>query len=305
MRKHLTLFSPLRNNVLCLLSAAFLRSFFLVFCVTLSTVPQPKQAKAYPYKTGTSVLFIGHSFFIPVARAYNEILMHPINKGRYPDHSYAEVFEGGAKGAPGALWASKETKGRIMATLSKGDTALLAMTAFGKRRGTNLYETSEAIDYQRWIDAALTHNPDTAFLIAIPWTRFGPKLDAADYDNRITQEAKRGLKLVQALQHANPGVPIHFIAHGKIAALSKQAFEAGRLSSVFAVCCGDESLFEDRFGHAGAALRKIAGAFFVTALTGEEDVLNAVTVSPLAQEEMRYIVNQAWKFHDDLDVLSD
>ena len=50
-------------------------------------------------------LFIGHSFFVPIAKK-----LEPLAKSAGVTHTHNEVFSGGASGVPSALWQSDEKR---------------------------------------------------------------------------------------------------------------------------------------------------------------------------------------------------
>ena len=114
-------------------------------------------------KDGATCLFIGHSFFIPVAKSFDE---HAKLNG-FSKHKQIAVSSGGQSGTPGSLWKSNRKSQGIKKILASGKIQLLGMTT-GKIN-------SEYEDYKRWIEFALKHNPKTKFMIGLCWHPGGAK----------------------------------------------------------------------------------------------------------------------------------
>ena len=105
-------------------------------------------------------LFIGHSFFRPFAEN-----MAPVKELAGMEAKDTEVvFSGGASGSPQALWEDASKRNKIQGFLDGGNVELFAMT----------YEPEYPSDegYVNWIDYALSNNPDTKFVLALPWPDF-------------------------------------------------------------------------------------------------------------------------------------
>ena len=99
---------------------------------------------------GFNSLFIGHSFFRPFAEAMEG---HAAAAGM-TEHEQSVVFNGGANGAPEALWNNPSKRSDIQAVLDSGEVELFVMTYHPD------YPT--LIGYQNWIDYALEQNPGYA-----------------------------------------------------------------------------------------------------------------------------------------------
>ncbi|MDP6060745.1 MAG: hypothetical protein QGH33_17700, partial [Pirellulaceae bacterium] len=89
-------------------------------------------------KDGTTCLFIGHSFFIPVAKSFDQ---HAKLNG-FSKHKQLTVFSGGQTGAPGSLWKSKKHSEKIKTILKTGKIQLFGMTVGAIN--------SSVDDYKRW-----------------------------------------------------------------------------------------------------------------------------------------------------------
>ncbi len=240
------------------------------------------------FQKGGDVLFIGHSFFVPPSRGYNEIATHADHKGSFPNHFYASEFAGGEKGAPGALWKDATRKKNILKKLSTGKVQLLAMTAH--------LSNSDQKDYQNWIDVALKENRATKFLISCPWPTGGSGAKASDFQQQNELLADRLFQIVVALRKANPGTEIHFLNHGRVAVVTKNRFENGNLKSTKQKCCSTDGVFRDTFGHGGDIIEKTAGLFFLTYLTGFNS-LSPKVFPKLDAKEMQSIVNEVLQYN--------
>lgn len=259
---------------------------------TVAEAPKPDNGGGSNFKPlfrkGGNVLFIGHSFFIPPSRGYNEIATHADHKSSFPNHVYASEFAGGQNGAPGALWKNATRKANILKKLSSGKVQLLAMTAH--------ITDSEQKDYQNWMDAALKENKATKFLISCPWPTGGSGAKASDFQQQNELLADRLFQIVVALRKANPGVEIHFLNHGRVAVLTKNRFENGNLKSTTQKCCSRDGVFRDTFGHGGDIIEKTAGLFFLTYVTGFNS-LGPNVFPKLNPKEMQSIVIEALKYN--------
>ena len=78
-------------------------------------------------QTGYNSLFIGHSFFRPVA---DGLPFHAAQAG-IVGHTQSTVSAGGANGAPQALWEDASKRAEIQAILDGGDIELFGMTYHG------------------------------------------------------------------------------------------------------------------------------------------------------------------------------
>ena len=225
---------------------------------THPTNPQCPQQVTGPLD-GYNSLFIGHSFFIPVATGVSE---HAVAAG-FEDHTQVTVFSGGASGAPQALWENAGKRADIQAVLDGGDVELFGMTYHP------IFPTLEG--YQNWIDYALAQNPDTIFFVGIPWSTNPGSTDAATYGATWHAAHEGGHEgLIGALRDEYPGVVIYDIPYGQAAIELYTLFEAGDLPDVDALVSsgGSEGIFRDSFGHADSTLLDLAELVWLRAIYG-------------------------------------
>ncbi len=248
------------------LAAKFVASVAMAFaCAAASLQAAERHApadrpQAAPFPRGARCLFIGHSFFIPVARAFDRIAQ----QNDFPDHRVWTVFSPGGSGAPGALWRNERLRERIEKTLETGEVELLGMT-IGRA-------DSEFEDYRRWIDLALKYNPHTQFFIGHCWVPGGTRLPTRIFRQLIDRSGMQVFRTVQRLRKAYPRTQIHYVNYGVVAALMKAAFDAGELHDLRElVGLGRDALFrDDRLGHAGPMLLDVCAVVWLNALYGAD-----------------------------------
>lgn len=234
-------------------------------CSLLALVPAAAQdlpAKAEPvFKDGANCLFIGHSFFIPVAKSFDTLAQ----QNGFKSHDLKMVFAPGPGGSPGSLWNNPKQKKQIEEALATGKIDLLGMTTFG-----GLGSTLE--DYKRWIDLALTHNPKTRFFIGAPWTPGGPKLENDKFSKAIETSGDRIFKTVTELRKAYTKNHIYFINYGIVASELKGRFDAGKLPDVKEISgLGDTVLFLDGvIGHGGPMMLEMSALVWLETIYGAD-----------------------------------
>jgi hypothetical protein len=205
--------------------------------------PSPVDAEGY------NSLFMGHSFFVPIAR---QIPFHAEQLGLDRHTQYIEM-SGGVTGTPTALWNDEGHRSNIQAVLGTGEVELLGMT----------FENNPALEgYVRWIDYALSQNPNTKFVIGLPWRDYpGNYFDAESYagDGTVLEVWKSQLVTLRLLY---PDNEIISMPYGFAAFKLRYMFEAGDLPGITDLIGNNPatSLFKDRkgHGHAGGLLLDLA-----------------------------------------------
>ncbi|MEL6428925.1 MAG: hypothetical protein AAFU73_19850 [Planctomycetota bacterium] len=245
----------------------------------------PKDAQAAepdePALRGRTCLFAGHSFFAPVARAFDALA----RRNGVEEHRAVTVFSPGRGGTPRGLWSDGDTRRRIEAELRTGDVEVFGLPiAFGRR--------SAEADYRRWIDLALACRSDVTIFLAQPWAPGGPRKSVPSYAAETERATARARALVESLKGRYPDARFVFVDDGALVASMKQRFEAASLPEVRAeVGRGDRTLFRDRLlGHASPLVHELAAAAWLVALYGADldslalsrpDVDPAAIVGPL------------------------
>jgi hypothetical protein len=187
---------------------------------------------------GFTSLFVGHSFFDPVAMKFYD---HALRAGF--GHTQERVMAGGGNGAPEALWNDPDKRSEILTYLMRGDVDLFGMTYHP--------DYPSFTGYRLWVEEALSHNPQTAFFVGMPWARQPESMTATDYaltTNRFYETLIS--PIVDQLKTEFPDSIFFAIPYGQAASDLYVLFEAGQASGIRAVV-GDPqtSLFTDALGH--------------------------------------------------------
>ena len=238
---------------------------------------------------GADCLFIGHSFFVPVAKTFDKIA----TQNGFISHHVDFVFAPGSSGAPGALWNSPRRRKQIEDKLATGKFDLLGMTAGVSRNPLR--------DYQRWIDAALKYNPDMRFLIGQCWVPGGPKMSTEVFDAAIEAAGSRQFGMVEKLRENYPQTPIYFINYGKTASLLKKKFEAGQLTDVDQmVGRNQQSLFRDgSIGHGGPMMLELCSLCWLEILYGGD--IRSIERTPYNEADVLEVTALVLRFNDKFD----
>ena len=188
--------------------------------------------------TGYSTLFMGHSFFAPIAR---QIPTHMTQLGNDYHNQHVEM-SGGASGTPIALWEDEGHRNIVQAILNTGEVELFGMTADPTMEG-----------YTLWIDYALSKNPNTRIVIGTPWLDFPADYsDAATYENTIVEGIESIIQVdIDALRLLYPNTEIINLPYAFAAIELRHMFEAGQLPGVTELIGSNlnTSVFSDQKGH--------------------------------------------------------
>lgn len=251
-----------------------------------SAVAAEAPAKEAPvFKDGANCLFIGHSFFIPVARLFDIVA----GKSGFHSHQVKLVFAPGKGGSPADLWNNPRHKKQIEEALKTGKVELLGMTAFG-----GLGSSFE--DYQQWIDLALKHNPETRFFIGVGWTPGGPRLENDKFDKSTEAIGERMFKTITELRKAYPKNHIYFLNYGKVASELKRRYDAGKRPDVTKLSgLGDDVLFRDGLiGHGGPMMLEVSSLLWLNTLYGAD--IDNLKRSPY-KSDVKEIVGRAAEYN--------
>jgi hypothetical protein len=198
-----------------------------------------------PNYQGYNALFIGHSFFKPVA---NGIPDHAERLG-IDNHTQRVVFSGGGTGSPQGLWLQPDKKATIQAILDAGDIDLFGMTIHGD------YLSLEG--YINWVDYALAQNPKTKFFIALPWATRPATMSFDAYEAlNNEQHVLFHSEFIDALRAAYPDNIFYGIPYGDAAVELYRLYEQGNLPEVDTLISRGDALgiYKDQLGHPEALL---------------------------------------------------
>lgn len=250
-----------------------------------------------PFPTGANALFAGHSFFIPASGNFNQLA----TDNGYADHEYNAVFSPGPGGSPGSLWDNTTNKQAVESVLDGGDVELFGLT-------TAFQVGSTVEDYSQWIDLALGYNPNTEFVIGVPWVIGGPSVfgNAEDFAAANTMLAAEEWAKVQALRAAHPEATIHYIDYSLVGTIMWEMYEAGELPDITGLTPGngvtpDEALFEDPLiGHGGPMMVDVAALVWMELLYGAD--VESLTYTDY-ETDVTAIVNEVVAYNQQFQVV--
>lgn len=209
---------------------------------------------------GMSCVFLGHSFFAPIAREFEK---HPTKCG-IDEHSQFVVFHGGANGSPGRLWASdQDDVARAKELIGSGDVDLVGLTFFPEIG-------SETADYKRWVELGVKTNPDMKFFIMAPWPRyFGRSLE--EYEAVWDEFHPVVDDIIDELREEFPETTIYCIPQGKWMIELWKLYEADKLKEVEVLARENRRedktcLFTDSLGHGGRIPVQLGVLLWLTAI---------------------------------------
>ncbi len=210
-------------------------------------------------------LYMGHSFFRPSMEQLDKIMPDT----RVMGHTQYKVTAGGRNGSPGMLWQNEETRKAGLQILDTKNINLLVMTYHSP-------ENSSVEHYSRWIDYAISKNPDTTFMLALPW---GRHLYIAD--QQIDTHKKNSLAfndvLIRELRAKYPKNRILFCPYGLGTYELVERFHKGELPGVKYLLNPDkearkqikqknEQLLNDELGHPGELVAKTGALLWLQTL---------------------------------------
>ena len=218
----------------------------LTSCALLSACGQGGSSSA------PEELFIGHSFFKPFAKNRESLQQAAGVEARTDE----VVFNGGENGAPQALWENDQKRKEIQGYLDGGNVNLFAMTYEGT------YPTDEG--YINWIEYARSNNPDTTFVLALPWPDYPEEYETAEEYETTWHAGHDGdwTDLVNSLRAAYPDNTFISLPYGQSALELRTLLEQDQLPDVDVMISNvedgetdnDIGIFVDEKGHADEIL---------------------------------------------------
>ena len=131
---------------------------------------------------GHEAIFIGHSFFAPIAAHMDELIESYQEHSGLPDisHSQEFFFQGGFSGCPGNFWNEDDefsNKGlEAYNAVVDNKPSLFGMTIYNGPGGggpgliSNEPECN-VTDYARWIKHVIHHNSSAKIILGLPWPK--------------------------------------------------------------------------------------------------------------------------------------
>ena len=238
---------------------------------------------------GFDSLFIGHSFFRPMAEEM--AVLAPL--AGFDAHTQEVVFSGGATGSPEGLWLQNTKRATIQAELDEGDIDLFGMTYHP--------DYPSLTGYVNWIEYALAANPDTIVFVAIPWITNPVNYTAASYAAALDVGYPAvAYPLIDSLRDEYPDTTIFAIPYGLSAGELYTRYADGELDDVTELVGSNGSgVFRDGFGHADHILEDLASLIWLQAIYGVDLAafdagydwtvdLNTIASSILAEHDPAY-----------------
>lgn len=236
--------------------------------------------------TGFNSLFIGHSFFIPIA---NTMPLHTEIAG-VSYHTQETVFSGGSGGAPEALWNDQSKSEEIRAVLDAGGVDFFAMTYHP--------DYPELTGYTNWIDYALEQNSDAHIAIGLPWTPGPENYDSVGYRSYFEEfHAATFHPLIDELRALYPNTDIYCIPYGAGAVELRDLYSAGTLDDVEALVSDSvDSIYNDSLGHADDILYSVVELVWLNAIYGVD--LSTYSYDPGYITDVKAIAEKVMDEHD-------
>jgi hypothetical protein len=227
---------------ICALSAAVL---FLNSVFASSSVGAEQGIQDGTENHGYNCLFMGHSFFAPVA---NILPMHARRAGLH-SHRQVVVAVGGIPGTAGELW--KSTQPRVVGAKELIETGRVDVIGLTYHPDGG----SDVADYGHWVELAVRHNPKTAFLIQAPWA-LKRNRNLAEFEEETQKWHDAVHHVIDGLRQAYPENRFFCIPQGQWMVELWRLFDAGKIPELteFVARPGENrqnALFGDQIGHAG------------------------------------------------------
>lgn len=230
---------------------------FFLDVLTNTPADPPSGSAQMTFDEGANSLFIGQSFYVPVASAFSAA----VGSGDFPQHAFDFFFQGGRNGAPSALWENSTWRTEIESKLSTGDVELFGMTI------PNGTEENVGEAYGNWVNLAFSYNPDTAIFVGFPYLTRGYAQEPSAFEQQIVEGGEAFYPIIEALRDGFPNNKFYFINYGIVLSKMMVDFEGGELEDIVGLVDpsgmadgGDGYIYEDdTTGHAGPMAEHIAG----------------------------------------------
>jgi len=257
------------------------------------------KSKIFP--KGAKCVFMGNSFFHPVATKFDELAT---KSGKYPNHSMQLFKSAGPSGFPDALWANKSHRTQIINMLSSKDIELFGMVC-------PLEINNDAMKVvKRWIDTALSYNSKTSIFMAQPWGRHPTRKDTNTYKKLMSDHGEMLFNdLITPLRSSYPNINIYFLNYGECSGELKSLFEKKKCDKCITKMTGRSEkdpeskkhfIYRDEIGHAGTYIEEMA------AITWMSWFYNGVSLNKIGKNEKskEKLKQLGWNVDNVNDVLS-
>jgi len=236
---------------------------------------------------GYNALFIGHSFFVPIASG---MPTHAARAG-IEGHTQNVFFSGGSSGAPEALWRNPFQRAEIQSILNAGDVELFGMTYHPVYPGLD--------GYMSWVEYALAQNSQTIFFVALPWPTGPRTMDVENYKAIWTDGHTRlHSTIIDALRKAYPDNVFYCIPYGEASVELYELYEQGNLPDADTlITSGSTSgIYKDELGHAEPMLIDLCQLVWLQAIFKVD--LHTYDYDPGYSTELKTIASGILERHD-------
>jgi hypothetical protein len=215
---------------------------------------------------GYTGLYMGHSFFRPSMEQLKELMPDTSVVG----HTQYKVTAGGPNGSPGMLWQNEEKRAAGQKVLDTKKIDLLVMTYYSP-------ENSSVEHYSQWIDYAISKNPETTFMLALPWGKHLFKADQAEIDTHKKKSLELNNTLIAELRKKYPQNKILYCPYGLGTYELIERFHVSELPGIKTLLDPDkktrkqtqqrnEQLFKDELGHPSELIAKTGALLWMQTL---------------------------------------
>ena len=225
-------------------------------------------------------LFMGNSFFWPVARIFNEVASEQVS-----GHRGWDVGAPNQQGVPRALWEDLEKRDSILSILRTGEVDLFGMLSVNRSRPGYSDQDTATWDipyYRNWIDAALEANPNTVFFMGALWHPIDLGPSTPDFELFSYEEyyalsdfniRQPGQALVELLRELYPKNKFYSVWYGELTCELKKLQLEGNLGGVTNWAGPKEtSIHQDDIGHMGVITGTIAPLIWMHVIYGPESI---------------------------------
>ncbi len=237
----------------------FLIVLFIGLSLTLTAADNAAQTKkeAGPDQSGkenkvSTFLFMGHSFFVPVA---NNFKQHPPRCG-FTGYRQFVVGAGGDQGAPGNMWKRIHDGDPARKLIEAGQVDVIVMTYYPD-------SGSELSDYERWVDYALKYNLRTQFYVVAPWPKYN-QTSMADFVKNGEKHYAIIQGIIGQLQKKYADTKFTCIPQGLGVIELRRRLEKGEIPELAGLCKEEagkndgEFLFVDKLGHGDRMIHNLS-----------------------------------------------
>lgn len=267
---------------------AAILSFFLLLCL-VQHAPAAEQAKEIKGYRG---LYMGHSFFVPSAKALEKLAPDTNVVG----HEQVIIGKGGAGGSPGKLWDDPQKRDAAQRQLDTKQIDLLVLTYYSP-------ENSSVEHYSRWFDYAIAQNPKTVFMITIPWATHlheadETRLKVFRLGTHLLHDA-----LITPLRAKYPDSTILYCPYGLGTYELIDRLNAGKLPGVKHVAPADKRrersetyLLTDQLGHPSELVARLGSILWLKTLYNTDlSTLNLKRMERLPDIDLQEIAAAVYK----------